>query len=1463
MLECTKTELSICESYRSRAASRDRRRLASRRMMLEVLENRLVMSSLGGGFTSAGLLGDYFANPDLQGAPAFVRRDVRIDFDWGTTTAPGGSTNPALRQVGVDDYSVRWTGQLIPRFSEPYTLRLSTSDGVRLAIRPAGSTTWTTVIDQWNNSSNNTFTGTYPFTAGAAYDVRLEYREDSGPARVQLAWSAPSVPLETIEPLGQIGVNTEGAAFEIFADTIRTGRAEWGNPNNYFGSPLVALDAQGWPTADATNIVWEGRSPEKTAGTYLLVFQGRARVSTQSNASVFRVNGVSYGNSLPFGVGYDAATNTTTALVDLPGLDILYLSFRDTRRTPASTTNDGVTQVQLYRPISPGSSIPHDRGEYLARSYKNAVSSLTTLRWLTVNFNTNEVTWNDRILPDQPRVLRPWNPRPTWEHQVMVSNETGRDLYITIPVAADNDYVTRLAKLIRYGSDGVNPYNGPTANPVYPPLNSNLKVYVEWTNEVWNWAFSQSNRAVELAREAVHNNTPDGQIINFDGSAPNGNYLRWMALRTVRASEIFRSVFGDAAMGDRVRVLYEYQYDNAQDSAMTGLRFLDDYFNNGDGQTHVANPKPVSYFIWGGGGATYYGSGNSRGLQTEMSLVNPGFESPVVSGRVVAPAGAGWTFTGNAGIERATSFEGGQRAFLGANGAMSQTITITTPGQYALEFRAAVKSGSNMAAPLWITVNGQNITPGGPIRRDPASHLVNPGTFTPPGRWGQNATNFVRYGSVVFDAPTAGSYTIQISTPATGERETYLDDLRLVSLDAIFAGGIPGSGEANGQIAQSNYQRQLHNQARWAQSFGLNVVAYEGGWSLGGDFEQLPIQNHAKFLDPRAAQANQRALDAFSRSGGVLNVHGTYFQWYDLDNIAVEPIYQSWSVHNNTLRVEPTNGNRAPTVLLPGDREAAVRTNGAILNAYGWMAFNVIIPTLGDYEVIAYTTSGGQVRLELGAGRTVLGNGVSGQPVSGVATLTPGVHSVMVRSQGGSFTLNRVEVRPVGTLAPPILQSAADGDQYVDLTWSPVAGATGYLVRWGTQPGLYDQELVVGPSVTNQRISGLTNGTNYVFAVSTLNDRGPGLPSNELAAIPMADGQLSALAFWELTNFLGNEVNAPRTGGTNRITSTPLSRGPALRLPPNWATNSFPRRLTASVQGNRWATNRDDAMQRGEYYEFQIQPAPNQLVTLTELNFQPFFQNNPASAGVAVAYSLDNGATFQYLPTTGTINSAQGITANLAGIPGLIDRADPVTFRLVYFGAQDWTITGVGFGDPSRDLTLTGSIRQSAAPPVVVPEVESLQVHASPHPQRSMVREWLVAFSTAVQLAPTAFRLVPANGGAAVPLTWTTQLVNGKTVATVRLATGNSVADGWWRLEVVASAVSSTASNTAMTQNASLLFHRLFGDSDGDGDVDNSDLRNFRLALAGAYVHFFDSDDDGDVDNSDLIRFRANLGRRI
>ena len=65
----------------------------------------------GGGFTGAGIEGAYFANPDLDGTPSFIRRDVRIDFDWKDVRPIGGST--------AEPYPVRFRETILRPLERP------------------------------------------------------------------------------------------------------------------------------------------------------------------------------------------------------------------------------------------------------------------------------------------------------------------------------------------------------------------------------------------------------------------------------------------------------------------------------------------------------------------------------------------------------------------------------------------------------------------------------------------------------------------------------------------------------------------------------------------------------------------------------------------------------------------------------------------------------------------------------------------------------------------------------------------------------------------------------------------------------------------------------------------------------------------------------------------------------------------------------------------------------------------------------------------------------------------------------------------------------------------------------------------------------------------------------------------------------------------------------------------------
>ena len=412
-----------------------------------------------------------------------------------------------------------------------------------------------------------------------------------------------------------LGVNL-GADAQLFTDAMKTARPTW----DMTGDGDCPLDANGWPTKDCGVYVWEGQA--NNDGTYKLIFNGQADVN------------VSLGYATVSNKQYDASSNTTTATLTVTdtGAENFHLNFTNTQRDANSATNTGVTNVQLFKPTSEGSSTPFDSSQIFTPWYKQALAPYDYLRFMAGTNWNKSTNWSDRTTVNYStqRKILPGESNfegnlMAFEYMVELANETGKDLYVVVPDRATDDYVTKLAQLILYGSDGTNPYTSTQSNPVWKPLNSNLNVYVEYTNEAWNFVFDQAHDIADAATAEVQNNP--GSPLSYDGNT-NSDVIRYRyyARRAMQVSSLFRSVFGDSAMLTRVRPLLEWQYANLNSSAEDLLLFLNDYYNNADGVQHVSNPHPVSYSFWGAGGAVYYHSNNDN-ASTVDGIYNSGIPS--------------------------------------------------------------------------------------------------------------------------------------------------------------------------------------------------------------------------------------------------------------------------------------------------------------------------------------------------------------------------------------------------------------------------------------------------------------------------------------------------------------------------------------------------------------------------------------------------------------------------------------------------------------------------------------------------------------------------------------------------------------------------------------------------------------------------------------------------------------------
>jgi beta-glucosidase len=171
------TGVSILEAIRARLADRVTVRYAPGPGRLSPAHATVPAEYLATAARSdaeRGLSGEYFANTRLSGTPAIVRRDPQVDFGW-TLNSPG-------RGIPFDWYSVRWVGTIKAPPDGVRMLGVEGNDGWRLWLGDS------LLIDNWRKQSFGTRMAEVGLAPGSTHQIRLEYFESTGNARIKLVW---------------------------------------------------------------------------------------------------------------------------------------------------------------------------------------------------------------------------------------------------------------------------------------------------------------------------------------------------------------------------------------------------------------------------------------------------------------------------------------------------------------------------------------------------------------------------------------------------------------------------------------------------------------------------------------------------------------------------------------------------------------------------------------------------------------------------------------------------------------------------------------------------------------------------------------------------------------------------------------------------------------------------------------------------------------------------------------------------------------------------------------------------------------------------------------------------------------------------------------------------------------------------------------------------------------------------
>jgi len=163
----------------------------------------------------AGLAGAYYSShtaaSPFSGSPTLTRIDSTVNYDWGS-----GSPDPS---ISADQFTVRWTGDVQPLFSETYTFYTRTDDGVRLYVNNQS------IVNQWVDQSPTEWSGSIALAAGQRYAITMEYYENGGGAVAQLSWASASTskqiipssqlyPVHDVPPTVSVSTPTNGSSFQ-------------------------------------------------------------------------------------------------------------------------------------------------------------------------------------------------------------------------------------------------------------------------------------------------------------------------------------------------------------------------------------------------------------------------------------------------------------------------------------------------------------------------------------------------------------------------------------------------------------------------------------------------------------------------------------------------------------------------------------------------------------------------------------------------------------------------------------------------------------------------------------------------------------------------------------------------------------------------------------------------------------------------------------------------------------------------------------------------------------------------------------------------------------------------------------------------------------------------------------------------------------------------------------------------
>ena len=421
------------------------------------------------------------------------------------------------KPIATDDESVTIENTEVILFQDSLLANDTDLDGNILSLTSVDNAVNGSVTI--NNSGNVVFTPKPNFDGDASF----EYTISDGQGETNTATVTVTV-LPILTPIS-LGTNLHRLAswspqlpfLNAFKSARRWIPQSWGTSLNPYGrnkyiwdtgeSNLLDLDENGWvkslpapedePEYSSVGTLMYRNVGDYSEGRYIVLYEGEGTIE----------------------YGLDAQKDESAST---PGRDVLNVEptnagiwLRITETDPNDTGNY-LRNIQVMQEED-----EHADRQVFNPEFLEKIQPFDTLRfmdWMATN-NSQQGEWDNRPTPDNSQFF---GEIATLEDMVELANRTDSNPWFTLPHMATDEYITNFAQYVR---DNLDP---------------ELKVYVEYSNEVWS-DFAQGWWVEERGKEEF----PDPSVSNFN------KRLDWFGQRTTEITQIWDEVFAT----DKERVI--------------------------------------------------------------------------------------------------------------------------------------------------------------------------------------------------------------------------------------------------------------------------------------------------------------------------------------------------------------------------------------------------------------------------------------------------------------------------------------------------------------------------------------------------------------------------------------------------------------------------------------------------------------------------------------------------------------------------------------------------------------------------------------------------------------------------------------------------------------------------------------------------------------------------------------------